>query len=111
VDTDPELPRRYFRTRDPESFAQLAQRYAGYVFGTSLRITGKRHDAEDVTQGCFLELARDAAAVESSLASWLPAPRGIAWESMNSLTEMPLAGYIVRVWVLWNYGSGHAERR
>jgi len=71
VDTDLELLRRYSRDRDPKSFARLARRYAGYVFGICLRITGSRHDAEDVTQECFLQLARNAAAIDSSLVGWL----------------------------------------
>jgi DNA-directed RNA polymerase specialized sigma24 family protein len=60
VETDSTLLRAYARTRDADSFRELVRRYAGYVFSIALRITGNRHDAEDVAQECFMALARSA---------------------------------------------------
>jgi len=68
---DTALLMRYSRTGDAEAFAQLVQRYARMVYGTCLRITGNSQEAEDVTQECFLELARSSGRVRSSLPGWL----------------------------------------
>ena len=73
MDSDGALLARYKATRDAEAFAALADRYARIVFGAALRITGNRHDAEEVTQECFLALARQAGAVRSSVPGWLHA--------------------------------------
>lgn len=68
---DRSLLEHYARTRDAKAFNELARRYAGLVYGTCLRVTQNRDDAEDVAQECFLELARKAGTVRSSLAGWL----------------------------------------
>lgn len=68
---DDALLRRYVRRREPEAFAELARRHAGLVHATCLRITADRHDAEELTQECFFLLARNAAAVRTSVAGWL----------------------------------------
>lgn len=62
---------RYVRNGDPEAFAELVRRYAGLVYGTCLRATGNPQDAEDVAQECFLELARKANRIGSSMPGWL----------------------------------------
>ncbi len=41
------------------------------VFSVARRITGNHHDAEDVTQACFADLANQADRVETSLGGWL----------------------------------------
>lgn len=56
---------------DAESFAALAQNYAGLVYGTCLRILGNSHDAEELTQDCFIQLAHQAAGIRTSLGGWL----------------------------------------
>ena len=71
MDTDARLLQAYARTRDPDSFRELVRRYGGYVYGVALRVTGNRDDAEDVTQECFLSLARAAGKVTASPAGWL----------------------------------------
>ena len=71
METDAALLHAYAGTRDSEPFQELVRRYAGYVFGVALRVTGNRHDAEDVTQECFLALARSAGTITSSPAGWL----------------------------------------
>ena len=55
--TDELLLHRYSNAGDPAAFRGLVDRYAGMVYSISLRITGDRHIAEDVSQDCFLELA------------------------------------------------------
>lgn len=68
---DRHLLEHYARTRDAKAFAELAKRYAGLVYGTCLRVTQNPDDAEDVSQECFLELARRAGSINSSVAGWL----------------------------------------
>ena len=63
--------REYASSRSAEAFAALVQRHSAMAFRTGLRITGNAHDAEDVAQECFLELARNAGSVASSPAGWL----------------------------------------
>ena len=69
--TDAALLQRYASSRDADAFAELVGRYAQAVYGTCLRITGNVHDAEDVAQESFLELARNAGKIGSSLPGWL----------------------------------------
>ena len=68
---DRSLLELYARTRDAQAFRELAKRYAGLVYGTCLRVTQNPDDAEDVSQECFLELARRAGSINSSVAGWL----------------------------------------
>ena len=65
------LLRRYARRRDTEAFAEMVRRHAGMVYGTCLRVLRNTQDAEDVAQECFLELARHAGRIRSSLSGWL----------------------------------------
>ncbi len=71
--TDAALLMRYAADGDPDAFRALIERHAGLVYGTALRITGSSHDAEDVAQECFLQLARRAASITSTVAGWLHA--------------------------------------
>lgn len=71
IDSDTALLARYARQRDAGAFAELVKRYAGLVFSTARRITGDSHDAEDVTQQCFLEMAQRAARVTAPVGGWL----------------------------------------
>ncbi len=71
MDIDAQLLDRYVRTRDAEAFTQLVRRHAGMVFAVARRITLNHHDAEEITQGCFLDLARKAGGIQGSLAGWL----------------------------------------
>lgn len=65
------LLQRYARTGDAEAFTQLAQRYVNLVYGVCLRVTGSRADAEDVTQECLLDLARNASEIHTSVGGYL----------------------------------------
>jgi len=69
--TDVALLRLYAKGRDPEAFAELIKRHAGLVYGTCKRVLGNDDDAQDVSQECFLELARKAGSVRSSLPAYL----------------------------------------
>ena len=71
--SDVMLLRQYAETRDADAFAELVRRYAGMVYGACMRVTGSAHDAEDVAQECFMQLARRADSVETSVAGWLHA--------------------------------------
>ena len=62
---------QWIRVRDADAFDRLAKRYAGIVFGTCLRITGNRPEAEDATQECFEALAGIAEVPRAPLGAWL----------------------------------------
>jgi len=65
------LLQRYAEHGDAEAFAELMERYEGFVYATCLRVLGNADDAEDVAQECFLRLTRNAAAIRSSVGGWL----------------------------------------
>ncbi len=69
--SDLDLLRDYQRSGDAEAFAELVRRHARLAYAAARRVTGNGHDAEDVTQTCFLELARKAETVKASVAGWL----------------------------------------
>ncbi|NCQ36367.1 sigma-70 family RNA polymerase sigma factor, partial [bacterium] len=60
---DSELLTRYATTRDAEAFAELMIRHRDLVYATCYRVLRSRADAEDVSQDCFLRLARHAGAI------------------------------------------------
>jgi RNA polymerase sigma factor (sigma-70 family) len=65
------LLQRYAASRDAEAFALLVGRYSSMVYSVACRVTGNMAAAEDITQDCFLTLARQAAAIRGSLPAWL----------------------------------------
>ncbi len=67
------LLERWAVARDAEAFAEIVSRYSGMVYNTARRVLGNRADAEDVTQECFLELARMSVRIRASLGGWLHA--------------------------------------
>jgi RNA polymerase sigma factor (sigma-70 family) len=71
INADTTLLGRYASSRDAQAFAELVKRYSGLVFSTARRITGNDHDAEDVAQQCFLELARHAGKFSGPVVGWL----------------------------------------
>ena len=80
---DQTLLARYVATRDALAFEELAKRYAVLVRSVCVRVLGNAHDAEDVAQECFLELARHAGEVHSSVPGWLH--RAATSRSLNVL--------------------------
>lgn len=71
INDDLILLRAYAATGDPQAFAELVKRYAGLVFAAAQRICRNVQDAEDVAQGAFLELARQANSITDNVAGWL----------------------------------------
>jgi len=71
MDTDSNLLARYAESQDAEAFAEIVGRHSGLVYATALRVVRNAHDAEDVAQTCFIELAKKAGAVRKSLPGWL----------------------------------------
>jgi len=65
------LLHQYATTGDAEAFSAIVQTYQDLVYSVCLRVLRNAADAEDATQDCFLELARKAAKVKSSVAGWL----------------------------------------
>jgi RNA polymerase sigma factor (sigma-70 family) len=71
MESDLQLLQQYAKSHDADVFADLVTRYAGMVYATCLRVTGNVHAAEDASQECFLQLARQAGSIRQSLAGWL----------------------------------------
>lgn len=69
--TDLDLLTRYASGRDAEAFAELVARHRDMVYAACRRLLGTCADAEDCTQECFLQLARSADAVKTSVGAWL----------------------------------------
>src|SRR5690349_16977283 len=70
---DIQLLRRYADGSDA-AFAELTQRYVGFVYAAAIRqLGGASHRAEEVTQGVFIDLARKAASLtrRSEIVGWL----------------------------------------
>ncbi len=70
-DSDLVLLRRYADSQDAESFLEITKRHAAMVYAVARRVTGNVQDAEDVSQACFLELARRACDVRTCVGGWL----------------------------------------
>ena len=49
---------RRAQQRDPAAFDELVDRFSGQLFGLLYRLTGSRHDAEDLLQEMFLRVVR-----------------------------------------------------
>ena len=77
------LLRQYVTNQDASAFEELTRRYSNLVRGVCFRLMGNSHDAEEVTQECFFELARHAADVHTSLGGWLR--RTATSRSLNAL--------------------------
>lgn len=71
--TDAELLREFYRSRSSASFTTLVERHGPMVHAVALRILTNHHDAQDVTQGVFIVLAREAAKLSGkpSVGGWL----------------------------------------
>jgi RNA polymerase sigma factor (sigma-70 family) len=71
--TDQQLLREYTNCRAEPAFAELVRRHVDLVYSAALRMVRDIHLAEDVTQGVFVALARNAPqlAERPVLSGWL----------------------------------------
>src|SRR5437667_2831401 len=71
--TDQQLLRDYTGRRSEAAFAELVQRHVDFVYSAALRMVRDAHLAEDVSQGVFLALARNARQLADRpvLSGWL----------------------------------------
>ncbi len=67
---DATLLERWRLRRDAEAFNEIVSRYADLVYATCKRVLKNEADAEDVTQECFVRLARGDVRVRSCLGGW-----------------------------------------
>ena len=68
--SDSALLERWRARRDAEAFNEIVSRYAGVVYATCRRVLKNDADAEDVTQECFLWLAREDVHIRACLGGW-----------------------------------------
>ena len=59
--TDQQLLRDYAGSHSEAAFAELVRRHIDLVYSATLRMVCDSHQAEDVTQGVFIALAKNAA--------------------------------------------------
>jgi RNA polymerase sigma factor (sigma-70 family) len=71
--TDSQLLRAYVDDRSETAFAELVRRHVDFVYSTAKRLVQDGHLAQDVAQGVFVALARNAAPLRErpALAGWL----------------------------------------
>ena len=65
------LLHRWHHSRDAEAFRALVERHAGLVYAAAHRVLRDATDAEDVSQECFITLARSRSLPERHLGAWL----------------------------------------
>jgi len=88
VEDDFALLRRYAGFGDPQAFAQIVQRYAGFVYATCLRVIGDGSRAEDLSQETFFRLMRRPHEVRQNLGGWLHrTATHLALDSLRSETS------------------------
>jgi DNA-directed RNA polymerase specialized sigma24 family protein len=71
---DTRLLQAYVRDHDQAAFTALVHRHADLVYSAALRrMNGDPHSAQEVTQGVFIRLARQASALTThpALPAWL----------------------------------------
>ena len=70
---DQQLLRDYAANRSEAAFAELVRRHVDLVYSAAMRMVRDPHLAEDVTQGVFVALARNARQLtdRSVLSGWL----------------------------------------
>ncbi len=71
--TDSQLLRAYAEKRSEAAFAELVRRHMDFVYSAGLRMVCDAHLAEDVTQGVFVALAKQAGQLTGHpvLSGWL----------------------------------------
>jgi RNA polymerase sigma factor (sigma-70 family) len=58
--TDQQLLRLYVERRSEAAFAEIVRRHVDFIYSAALRMVRDTHLAEDVTQGVFIALAKNA---------------------------------------------------
>lgn len=71
--SDPQLLGSYVERRSEAAFAELVHRHIDFVYSVAIRMVNDPHLAEDVTQGVFIALAKDAGKLRDHpvLSGWL----------------------------------------
>jgi RNA polymerase sigma factor (sigma-70 family) len=71
--TDSDLLRTYAEQRLEPAFTELVRRHVDFVYSAAIRMVRDPHLAEDVTQGVFIALAKQASDLteRASLVGWL----------------------------------------
>ena len=71
--SDSQLLRAYAERRSEAAFAELVRRHVDLVYSAARRMVCDSHLAEDVTQGAFVALAKNAAQLTNRpvLSGWL----------------------------------------
>jgi RNA polymerase sigma factor (sigma-70 family) len=71
--TDSQLLRTYAERRLEPAFTEIVRRHVDFVYSAAIRMVRDPHLAEDVTQGVFIALAKQAPdlATRASLVGWL----------------------------------------
>jgi RNA polymerase sigma factor (sigma-70 family) len=90
MNDDGELLRRYVVNGSEAAFRELVERYLNLVYSAAVRqLSGDTHQAEDITQMVFTDLARKAGRLlgHSSLAGWLYTSVGLAVKTVRRTTE------------------------
>ena len=71
--TDSQLLHAYAEQRSEPAFSELVRRHVDFIYSAALRMVCDSHLAEDVTQGVFVALAKNAAQLKDRpvLSGWL----------------------------------------
>jgi DNA-directed RNA polymerase specialized sigma24 family protein len=71
LESESVLLQRFAATGDPEAFSEIVRRYAGMVYGASLRVLSDADQAADATQETFFQLLQNASEITGSVSGWL----------------------------------------
>jgi RNA polymerase sigma factor (sigma-70 family) len=88
--TDSQLLKSYAERRHEAAFAELVRRHVDFVYSAALRMARDPHLAEDVTQGVFIALAKQAPELVErvTLTGWLHrTAQNIAAQTVRTITR------------------------
>jgi RNA polymerase sigma factor (sigma-70 family) len=114
---DQQLLREYAERRSEGAFNELVRRYVDFVYSVALRIVRDPHRAEDVTQGVFVAVARNAGklAGQQVLGGWLHrttrniAANAIRAEVRRQTREQEVASMNVKDHDAWEEIAAHLD--
>lgn len=90
---DKELVKAYIDERDPDLFAEIAERHSDRVFSLCLRMTGNRQDALDASQEVFMRLLRKIHLYDGSAAftTWLHrVASNVCYDQLRARSRRPM---------------------